>query len=356
LFEIHFFKCNIKIINPDKGVSMSIKVGINGFGRIGRHFLRISLSSKDVDVVAINDIADVKTCAHLLKYDSVFGVLQKNVEYDDDSITVDGQRIQFFSERSPEAIDWSSCKSQVVVESTGIFTSQEQASLHISGSVKKVVISAPPSSVVDFTTVMGVNDELYNPEQHNVISNASCTTNCLAIVVKVLRDNFGLSSGHMTTIHSYTNDQRIIDSPHKDLRRARAGGLSMIPTSTGATKAIEVIFPELRGNLSAISIRVPTPNVSMIDFVAKLESTVSTQDINNAFEDASKNLLENYLDIAPEGAVSIDILQNKYSAVFDTFGTSVIGDNFIKVIAWYDNEYGYSSRVLDLVNKIGKLL
>ena len=335
---------------------MSIKVGINGFGRIGRQLLRISLSSKDVDVVAVNDIADVKTCAHLLKYDSVFGVLEQDVRNSDNEIVVNGKKIRFFSEKSPKNIDWPSCKCQIVVESTGIFTSQEQASSHLRGSVKKVIITAPPSGKIDFTTVMGVNDELYDPKQHDVISNASCTTNCLAIVVKVLMENFGLSSGHMTTIHSYTNDQRIIDSPHKDIRRTRAGALSMIPTTTGATKAIEEIFPELKGNLSAISIRVPTPNVSMLDFVANLRDKVSIKDINSAFESASKNLLKDYLDIAPDGVVSIDLLKNKHSAVFDPFGTSVIGGDFIKLIAWYDNEYGYSSRVLDLVTKIGKLL
>lgn len=334
----------------------SIKIGINGFGRIGRHLLRISLNSKEIEVVAVNDIADIKTCSHLLKYDSVFGVLDKPVEFDDNGITVDGNTIKFFSERSPDKIDWSSTNCQIVVESTGIFTSQEQASLHLNGSVEKVIISAPSTGPVDFTTVMGANDDLYEPNKHHIISNASCTTNCLAIITKVLRDNFGLDSGHMTTIHSYTNDQRIIDSPHKDIRRARAGALSMIPTSTGATKAIEEIFPELKGNLSAISIRVPTPNVSIIDFVAKLSKKVSIDELNQAFIDSSQGPLADYLDIAPEGAVSIDLLRNKHSAVYDPFGARVIGDDFIKIIAWYDNEYGYSSRVLDLAIKIGKLL
>jgi len=228
--------------------------------------------------------------------------------------------------------------------------------MHLDGTVQKVIISAPSNGPVDFTTVMGANDDLYDSSEHHIISNASCTTNCLAIITKVLRDNFGLDSGHMTTIHSYTNDQRIIDSPHKDLRRARAGALSMIPTSTGATKAIEEIFPELKGNLSAISIRVPTPNVSIIDFVAKLSTKVSLDELNHAFVNSSQGSLRDYLDIAPEGAVSIDLLRNKHSAVFDPFGSRVIGDDFIKVIAWYDNEYGYSSRVLDLASKIGKLL
>ena len=335
---------------------MSIKLGINGFGRIGRHLLRLALDSKEIEVVAVNDIADIKTCSQLIKYDSVFGILDKSVNFDDDGLDIDGKRVKFFSERSPDNIDWSSQNCQIIVESTGIFTSQEQASMHLDGTVQKVIISAPSNGPVDFTTVMGANDDLYDSSEHHIISNASCTTNCLAIITKVLRDNFGLDSGHMTTIHSYTNDQRIIDSPHKDLRRARAGALSMIPTSTGATKAIEEIFPELKGNLSAISIRVPTPNVSIIDFVAKLSTKVSLDELNHAFVNSSQGSLRDYLDIAPEGAVSIDLLRNKHSAVFDPFGSRVIGDDFIKVIAWYDNEYGYSSRVLDLASKIGKLL
>ena len=321
---------------------MSIKLGINGFGRIGRHLLRLALDSKEIEVVAVNDIADIKTCSQLLKYDSVFGILDKSVNFDDDGLDIDGKRVKFFSERSPDNIDWSSQNCQIIVESTGIFTSQEQASMHLDGTVQKVIISAPSNGPVDFTTVMGANDDLYDSSEHHIISNASCTTNCLAIITKVLRDNFGLDSGHMTTIHSYTNDQRIIDSPHKDLRRARAGALSMIPTSTGATKAIEEIFPELKGNLSAISIRVPTPNVSIIDFVAKLSTKVSLDELNHAFVNSSQGSLRDYLDIAPEGAVSIDLLRNKHSAVFDPFGSRVIGDDFIKVIAWYDNEYGLS--------------
>ena len=335
---------------------MSIKIGINGFGRIGRNLLRISLLSDKIDVVAINDIADLKTCAHLLKYDSVFGVLENNVSHDSDGITIDGKRTRIFSERNPSDINWSDEGCQIVVESTGIFTSKELASQHLGGNVKKVIISAPGKGDIDFTTVMGANDDLYDNNEHHIVSNASCTTNCLAMIVKVLRDNFGLQSGHMTTIHSYTNDQRIIDSPHSDLRRARAGGLSMIPTSTGATKAIEEIFPDLKGNLSAISVRVPTPNVSMVDFVARIKDKASSEVINSAFIEASKSTLHGYLDIAHEGAVSVDLLKNKHSAVFDPFGTSVIGDNFIKVIAWYDNEYGYSSRVLDLAIKIGSSL
>jgi len=349
---------SVKLKNSlkEKVKIMSIKIGINGFGRIGRNLLRISLLSDKIDVVAINDIADLKTCAHLLKYDSVFGILENEVSHDSDGITIDGKRIKIFSERAPSDIGWSEEGCQIVVESTGIFTSREQASQHLGGNVKKVIISAPGKGDIDFTTVMGANDDLYNHKEHDVISNASCTTNCLAMIVKVLRDNFGLESGHMTTIHSYTNDQRIIDSPHSDLRRTRAAGLSMIPTSTGATKAIEQIFPDLKGKLSAISVRVPTPNVSMVDFVAQIKDSASIEAINLAFEDASKTSLVDYLDIAPEAAVSIDMLKNKHSAVFDPFGTSVIDDNFIKVIAWYDNEYGYSSRVLDLAIKIGSSL
>ena len=336
---------------------MSIKIGINGFGRIGRNLLRISLLSDQIDVVAINDIADIKTCAHLLKYDSVFGVLENNVSHDSDGIIIDEKKIKVFSERNPADINWSDEGCRIVVESTGIFTSKEQASQHLGGNVSKVIISAPAKGDVDFTTVMGANDDMYDNKIHHIISNASCTTNCLAMIVKVLRDNFSLESGHMTTIHSYTNDQRIIDSPHSDIRRARAGGLSMIPTSTGATKAIEEIFPDLKGNLSAISVRVPTPNVSMVDFVAKIGNKGQSADsINDAFIAASKSSLLGYLDIAHEGAVSVDLLKNKHSAIFDPFGTSIIGDDFVKIIAWYDNEYGYSSRVLDLAIKVGTSL
>ena len=335
---------------------MAIKVGINGFGRIGRQVLRIALSNKDIEVVAINDIADLKTCSQLLKYDSIFGVLDADIDLLDDGISIDGRKVRFFSEMSPSDIKWTDEKCEIVIESTGIFTTQEKASMHLGGTVKKVVISAPASGDVDLTTVMGANDSLYNNKKHNIISNASCTTNCLAMIVKVLRDSFGLQSGHMTTVHSYTNDQPIVDSPHKDLRRARAGGLSMIPTSTGATKAIEVIFPELKGNLSAISIRVPTPNVSLIDFVARIDKKISLKDLNNAFIDASNSNLKGYLGIAHDGAVSVDLLGNPHSAIYDPFGASVISNDFVKVIAWYDNEYGYSSRVIDLVTKIGSQL
>lgn len=335
---------------------MSIKIGINGFGRIGRQVLRIALNRNDIDIVAINDIANLKTCAQLLKYDSIFGVLNNNVEILDDGISIDSKKVRFFSEMSPDKIDWSSENCDLIIESTGIFTSHEKASLHLGGSVQKVLISAPSNGPVDLTTVMGANDELYDSSQHNIISNASCTTNCLAMIVKVLRDNYGLKNGHMTTIHSYTNDQRIVDSPHKDIRRARAGALSMIPTSTGATKAIEEIFPELKGNLSAISVRVPTPNVSLVDFVANIEQSVSVDELNQSFIKASKENLKGYLGIAHDGAVSIDLLGNPNSAILDPFGTSVISDKFIKVVAWYDNEYGYSSRVIDLALKVGSSL
>ena len=335
---------------------MSVKVGINGFGRIGRQVLRISLDRSDIEVVAINDIADLKTCFQLLKYDSVFGQLNREVDILDDGLQVDGKNIKFFSKMSPSEIDWTSMNCDIVIESTGIFTTKEKASMHIGGSVKKVVISAPASGQIDLTTVMGANDELYDPLTHNVVSNASCTTNCLAMIVKVLRDNFGLKNGHMTTVHSYTNDQKIVDSPHKDIRRARAGALSMIPTSTGATKAIEEIFPELKGNLSAISVRVPTPNVSMVDFVANIEKKTTLDEINNAFDKASSSYLNGYLGIAHDGAVSMDLLGNSNSAIYDPFGTSVISDSFIKIVAWYDNEYGYSSRVIDLTVKIGSML
>jgi len=335
---------------------MSIKIGINGFGRIGRQVLRIALNRNDIDIVAINDIANLKTCAQLLKYDSIFGVLNNNVEVLDDGILIDSKKVRFFSEMSPDKIDWSSENCDLIIESTGIFTSHEKASLHLGGSVQKVLISAPSNGPVDLTTVMGANDELYDSSQHNIISNASCTTNCLAMIVKVLRDNYGLKNGHMTTIHSYTNDQRIVDSPHKDIRRARAGALSMIPTSTGATKAIEEIFPELKGNLSAISVRVPTPNVSLVDFVANVEQSVSVDELNQSFIKASNENLKGYLGIAHDGAVSIDLLGNPNSAILDPFGTSVISDKFIKVVAWYDNEYGYSSRVIDLALKVGSSL
>ncbi|HSG32394.1 MAG TPA: type I glyceraldehyde-3-phosphate dehydrogenase [Thermodesulfobacteriota bacterium] len=333
---------------------MPIKVGINGFGRIGRHVLRIGLQRKNLDFVGINDITDAKTLAHLFKYDSVFGPYNGEVKVSGNYIVIDGKKIRVFSERDPDNIDWNGLKTQQVVESTGIFTSKELASKHMGGSVKKVIITAPSKGEVDFSVVMGVNHKDYKPSKHNIISNASCTTNCFSMVVKVLHDKFGIKRGQMTTVHSYTNDQRILDAPHKDLRRARSAALSIIPTSTGAANLIQVIFPELKGKLQAVAMRVPTPDVSVVDFVAELKSNTTVEQINAEFKKASKGSLKGFLRYSDEPLVSSDLIGDTHSATFDSLLTSMVGNNLVKVIAWYDNEYGYSSRVVDLIEFAGK--
>ena len=335
---------------------MSIRVGINGFGRIGRHVLRIGLGREDLEFVGINDITDTETLAHLFKYDSVFGRYPGEVECDGEGITVDGKFIKVFSERDPANIPWAETGAQVIAEASGIFRTREAAAAHMGETVKKVIITAPASGKVDFTTVMGINDDDYEPEGHDVISNASCTTNCFGLLVKVLHENFSIRRGEMTTIHSYTNDQRILDTPHKDKRRARAAALSIIPTSTGAANAIQLVFPELKGKLSAVAVRVPTPNVSLVDFTCEVEKGTSADEVNSKFKEAAEGTLGGYLAYVEDEIVSSDLVGDTHSCSFDSMLTSVVEDNLVKVVAWYDNEYGYTSRVVDLIELVGETL
>lgn len=335
---------------------MSIRVGINGFGRIGRHVLRIGLGREDLEFVGINDITDTETLAHLFKYDSVFGRYPGEVECDGEGITVDGKFIRVFSERNPANIPWTDTGAQVIAEASGIFRTREAAAAHMGETVKKVIITAPASGKVDFTTVMGINDDDYEPEGHDVISNASCTTNCFGLLVKVLHENFSIRRGEMTTIHSYTNDQRILDTPHKDKRRARAAALSIIPTSTGAATAIQLVFPELKGKLSAVAVRVPTPNVSLVDFTCEVEKGTSAEEVNARFKEAAEETLSGYLAYVEDEIVSSDLVGDTHSCSFDSMLTSVVEDNLVKVVAWYDNEYGYTSRVVDLIELVGETL
>jgi glyceraldehyde 3-phosphate dehydrogenase len=331
---------------------MSIKVGINGFGRIGRNVLRASLKDSNLEFVAVNDLTDPKTLAHLLKYDSVLGNLPNKVTAGADSITVDGKTIKVFAEKDPAKLPWESVGAQVVIESTGRFTNAEDAKKHLRGPVKKVIISAPAKNE-DVTLVLGVNQDKYDPAKHHIISNASCTTNCLAPIVKVVHDDFKIVSGTMTTIHSYTNDQVILDFPHKDLRRARAAALSMIPTSTGAAKALKLVIPDMAGKLDGFAVRVPTPNVSVVDLVALVEKKTTKEEVNAALKKASENgPLKGYLGYEENELVSADFRGDARSSIVDSLCTLVVG-NLVKVISWYDNEWGYSSRVRDLINFIG---
>ncbi|HEV2882275.1 MAG TPA: type I glyceraldehyde-3-phosphate dehydrogenase [Pyrinomonadaceae bacterium] len=332
---------------------MAVKVGINGFGRIGRNILRTALGDKEIDFVAVNDITDTKTLAHLLKYDSVLGNLEQEITSTDNSITVDGDEVRVFSERDPAAIDWASVGAEVVIESTGRFTNAEDARKHLRGTVKKVIISAPAKNE-DITIVLGVNGDRYDAAAHHIISNASCTTNCLAPVAKVIHENFGIKTAQMTTIHSYTNDQQLLDLPHKDLRRARAAAISMIPTSTGAAKAVALVLPELKGKFDGISVRVPTPNVSLVDVVMEVERETTTEEVNNALKNAAGEELQGILAFSTEPLVSIDFRGNPNSSIVDAEYTKVIGGNLVKVLAWYDNEWGYSCRVRDLVKFIAQ--
>lgn len=332
---------------------MSTKVGINGFGRIGRHILRIGLERDGLEFVGINDISDSKTLAHLFKYDSVFGPYKGEVKSENGHIVVDGKPIRVFSERDPANIPWDDVGAEVVAEASGVFRSQEEASAHLGNTVKKVIITAPAKGEVDFTTVLGANQSQYDSENHNIISNASCTTNCFAMIVKVLHENFGIRRGEMTTIHSYTNDQKILDAPHKDLRRARAAALSIIPTNTGAANAIQIIFPELKGKLSAVAMRVPTADVSVVDFTCEVEKDTSADEVNEKFKQAAEGELKGYLRYVDEDLVSSDFIGDPHSAAFDSALTSVVEGNMVKVIGWYDNEYGYSSRVVDLLEFVG---
>jgi len=332
---------------------MAVKVGINGFGRIGRNVVRAGLHRNDVEFVAVNDLTDTKTLAHLLKYDSVLGPLHEEVKAGDNTITVGGTKLKVFASKDPAELDWSSVGAEIVVESTGRFTDAKDASKHLHGTVKKVIISAPAKNE-DVTLVLGVNDDMYDPKKHNIISNASCTTNCLAPVVKVLNDNFGIQKGSMTTIHSYTNDQNVLDFPHKDLRRARAAALNMIPTTTGAAKAIGLVLPQLKGKLDGYSMRVPTPNVSAVDFVALTEKNTSDKEVNAALKAASENGLKGILGYTEDPVVSSDMMHNPNSSIVDSGMTKVLDGNLVKVIAWYDNEWGYSNRVVDLIAFLAK--
>ena len=328
---------------------MAIKVGINGFGRIGRNVYRAAMNNNNIEIVAVNDLTDAKTLAHLLKYDSVLGNLHADVKAGENSVIVNGKEIKVFAQRDPALIPWGEVGVEYVVESTGHFTDKAKAVAHLKDSVKKVIISAPATGE-DLTIVLGVNEDKYDPKNHHVVSNASCTTNCLAPFAKVLHDKFGIVKGLMTTIHSFTNDQVTLDFPHKDLRRARAASLNMIPTSTGAAKAIGLVLPDLKGKLDGLSIRVPTPVVSVVDLVAELAKPVTKEDINNALKEAAKSAkLDKYLDITDEPLVSADFKGNPHSSVVDALSTYVTGGNLVKVLSWYDNEWGYSNRVVDLV-------
>ena len=332
---------------------MATKVGINGFGRIGRNVVRAGLNNPNIEFVAANDLTDTKTLAHLLKYDSILGPLHGDVKLEADAIVVNGKRIKIFAVKDPAEIDWSSVGAEVVVESTGRFTDAKDAAKHLRGSVKKVIISAPAKNE-DITIVLGVNDNAYDPKKHNIISNASCTTNCLAPVVKVLFEKFGIEKGSMTTIHSYTNDQNVLDFPHKDLRRARAAALNMIPTTTGAAKAIGLVMPELKGKLDGYAMRVPTPNVSVVDLVAVTTKNTTTEEVNAALKAAAEGELKGILAYTEDPVVSTDMLHNPNSSIVDSELTKVLGGNLVKVVSWYDNEWGYSMRVVDLVEFLAK--
>jgi glyceraldehyde 3-phosphate dehydrogenase len=327
---------------------MAIKVGINGFGRIGRNIMRAAMAYDDIDIVAVNDLTDAATLAHLLKYDSILGNLKADISAKGASISVDGDEFQVLSEKDPAKLPWKSLGVDVVFEGTGRFTARDDAAKHVTAGAKRVIITAPAKKP-DVTVLMGVNHESYDPAKHQIISNASCTTNCLAPMAKVLHETFGIASGWMTTVHAYTNDQQLLDLPHKDLRRARAAALSIIPTTTGAATAVGEVMPELKGKLDGISMRVPTPNVSCVDLVANLEKPATAESINAAFRTAADGPLKGILQYVEEPLVSIDFRGNPHSSIVDAPYTKVMGDRFIKVLAWYDNEWGYSSRCVDLL-------
>ena len=334
---------------------MSIKVGINGFGRIGRNIFRAALEDPSIEIVAVNDITDSKTLAHLLKYDSILGNLPNKVTHTEDSIAVDGKSFKVFRIKDPAELDWTSVGASIVVESTGLFTKGADARKHIRGSVKKVIISAPATDP-DATFVLGVNDKSYEPAKHHVISNASCTTNCLAPVAKVIHETFGINVGTMTTVHSYTNDQKLLDLPHPDLRRSRAAALSMIPTSTGAAKALHLVIPELKGKLDGYSLRVPTPNVSVVDLTVMVDKPATVESVNSALKNAANGPMKGILAYTEEELVSIDFRGNPHSSIVDSGYTRVVGGNCLKILAWYDNEWGYSSRCRDLIKILASKL
>ena len=328
---------------------MTHKVGINGFGRIGRNFLRASHKDPDIEILAVNDITDSKTLAHLLKYDSVLGIFEADVQAAEDAIIVDGTKIKVLAERDPSNLPWKDLGVSIVIESTGLFRKRQDAAKHIEqGGAEKVIISAPATEP-DATLVLGVNEDTYDHNTHHIISNASCTTNCLAPVVKVLHDEFGIEKGFMTTIHAYTGDQRLLDAPHNDLRRARAAAVSQIPTTTGAAKAVGLVIPELKGKIDGIAIRVPTANVSLVDLVALMKKKATAEEANAAFKKAAEGNLKGILQFSEEPLVSVDFMANPHSAIVDRDYTRIIDDNLIKVLAWYDNEWGYSCRMRDLI-------
>ena len=332
---------------------MSIRVGINGFGRIGRNILRAALHEKELEFVAVNDITDAPTLAHLLKYDSILGNLSEEVKAEGDTIRVAGRSIKVLAMKDPAQLPWKSLEVEYVIESTGLFTEAEKAKAHLTAGAKKVIISAPAKNE-DITIVMGVNHEKYDPRKHTIVSNASCTTNCLGPVAKVLVDTFGIVKGQMTTVHSYTNDQKILDLPHKDMRRARAAALSMIPTSTGAAKAIYLAIPELKGKLDGVAIRVPTPNVSLVDFTVELGKSATAAEINGALKEAANGRMKGILEVTDEELVSIDFRGNPHSSIVDAPLTKVVDGNLAKVFSWYDNEWGFSNRVRDLIFYMAK--
>lgn len=333
---------------------MALKIGINGFGRIGRNVFRASFAHPDFDFVAVNDITDANTLAHLLKYDSVLGILDGDVKASEDAILVNNKKIKVLSERNPSNLPWKELGVSTVIEATGLFRKREDAAKHIKdGGAEKVIITAPATEP-DITLVLGVNEDHYNPTEHHIISNASCTTNCLAPVAKVLHDEFGIEKAFMTTIHAYTSDQRLLDSPHKDLRRARAAAVSQVPTTTGAAKAVGIVMPELKGKIDGIAIRVPTPNVSVVDLVALLKRNVSEKEVNESFIKASQGKLKGILQYTEEPLVSVDFMANPHSAIVDGLFTRITDKNLVKVLAWYDNEWGYSCRIKDLIKYISR--
>jgi glyceraldehyde 3-phosphate dehydrogenase len=333
---------------------MTLKIGINGFGRIGRNFFRASYKDMEIDIVAVNDITDAATLAHLLKYDSVLGILGAKIQATDDSLIVDGKEVKVLSKRNPSEINWKELGITHVIESTGLFRNRPDAEKHIKdGGAEKVIISAPAKDP-DVTLVLGVNEDIYDAHKHHIISNASCTTNCLAPPAKVIHDEFGIEKAFMTTIHSYTGDQKILDAPHKDLRRARSAAVSQIPTTTGAAKATGLVIPDLKGKIDGIAIRVPTPNVSVVDLVAELEKKTTEEEVNQVLKEAALGKLKGILDFTEEPLVSVDYMANPHSSVVDGEFTKVIQGNFLKILAWYDNEWGYSCRLRDLCKYISR--
>ena len=333
---------------------MTFKIGINGFGRIGRNFFRASYKDPDFEILAVNDICDPKILAHLLKYDSVLGILEADIQASEDAIIVNNKKTKVLSEKDPGNRHWKELGISIVIESTGLFRKRQDAIKHIEqGGAEKVIISAPAIEP-DFTVVLGVNEEAYDPEKHHIISNASCTTNCLAPVTKVLHQNFSIEKAFMTTIHAYTGDQRILDFPHKDLRRARAAAISQIPTTTGAAKAVGLVIPELKGKIDGIAIRIPTPNVSLVDLVALLKKNVSAEEVNESFKKASEGSMKGILQYIEEPLVSVDFMANPHSAIVDSLFTRITDENMVKVLAWYDNEWGYSCRMRDLIKYISR--